>query len=154
MSTDTERSDSGAHRRADLDEDFETSTMSDEERRAWQHLRAELADLRDDVHALRKRQDSTAARVWDVATKLAVPAMLAVVGWIWQVDKFSTNNAKDIDRAEELILELDSRVDEQPPEWLREIVGELKAQNLDVLQRLSRLEALMSDTRKKQGDDR
>jgi len=102
---------------------------------------ATLEDIAHEVREIRRREDSTSARVWEVAVKLTVPAILAVLGWLWSTDRAVIRNGAGIAANGDAIRAMDARVTALPPEWLREIVQELRLQNVDVLQRLSRLEA-------------
>ena len=40
---------------------------------------------------------------------------------------------------------IEARIDELPPEWLKDIVARLESQNVQILQRLSALEAVTKD---------
>lgn len=100
--------------------------MTDEEQRLLQHLH-------DDLHALRRKQESPSARIWDVATKAAVPAVVALIAWMWATDRKVHQNSNDIKHIERDITTISGTIE----------TGfiELREYNLQVLQRLASLEA-------------
>tara|TARA_R100000951_G_C2553444_1_gene153223 strand:+ start:187 stop:504 length:318 start_codon:yes stop_codon:yes gene_type:complete len=80
-------------------------------------------------------------RLWDYAFKAMVPVIIAIVGWAIATDRSVAANSAEIkahsaDLGRHAVL-----IKSQPPEWLREVVAELKAQNTNILQRLSSIEA-------------
>lgn len=108
--------------------------MTQEEMKVLQQVEAQLEKLLD-------KQFSRSSRVWEVATKICVPLVLLLGGWIWNIDRQVYSNNKDVKDNQRALSLLSEKMDAQPPVWLREIVTDLKEQNTDILQRISRLEA-------------
>jgi len=115
-------------------------------------MEKELTQLRDDIHAIRRRSESVASRAWDGLMKAAVAGILALFSW-----QFALEQRVDAHEATLQVVEsnrftitdaanMERRLkDDLPPEWLREIVADLKKQNTDILQRLARLEQQVKD---------
>ncbi len=109
--------------------------------------RAVLQDVKRSVDSLKRRQDSAGARAWETATRIFVPictlAMAGLVTWIMQIDRAVAMNTSASDQNAVAIKRAEARIDKMPPEWLSVMVQELKTQNMDILQRLARVEALI-----------
>ena len=96
--------------------------------------RAVLEKLIEGVEAIRRRQESAAARTWEVLLKATVPIVGAMLTWAVFVDRQVNQNTDNI-------LDLDRHVQGLPPDYLKGDVAELKRQNTEMLQRLARMEA-------------
>ena len=91
-----------------------------------QEVRKELATLRGML------QRTPSERIWDVATKFAVPATMALIAWQFrQDDQLSDHSGR--------LSVIESR--ELPPPWLIEITRELKDGQKEIRDRLTHLEA-------------
>ena len=121
-----------------------------------EQLERSVEKLAAEVRGMRARQDSVSNRVWDIALKATIPIVFAIAGWMWHTSaEVSEHELEDHYLRERLDMSVQSlqasearieaRIDELPPEWLKDIVARLESQNVQILQRLSALEAVTKD---------
>ena len=86
----------------------------------------DLQELRALVADLKKQRATTSARIWDLAMKAAVPAVIALAGWaishevrvsLIESNRFTAKDAAELER--QLKQDL-------PPMWLREELADIK----------------------------
>ena len=126
-------------------------------------LNAKLERVALDLHALQRcvahiDKRTSATRVWDMLMKAAVVILVPAAGALIahevrigtiEGNRFTARDGQALERALESqmqswLVETETRLTEAigklPPEWLRELVTELKAGQSDIRDRLTRLE--------------
>lgn len=108
-------------------------------------------ELESALERIERVQASASFRVWDVLTKFGVAATLGLLAWQWSQERTDRDHGERLRVIESTRFtareagDLERRLKEElPPAWLREIVGDLRAGQTEIRDRLSRVEAAVS----------
>lgn len=139
----------------------EIHSMTDDIRGDLKHLQREVKRLEDVMEKLRDRTIS--ARVWDYLMKLSIPMVLLTGGTVIahevslskiESNRFTAADGHALERhmeaaSQRYVAESEARltkaISAMPPEWLRDLVTELKAGQKDILTRLTKVETRLEN---------